>query len=96
MKDFIIPWDDRDMGTPAKEGAPVTLSVDGFDVTVPEGTSVMRAAAEAGLGARDETQAQLAAMEAAITQLLREHHAHIEGVSPGPPGAVRRPSRFLP
>ncbi|MGH1355518.1 MAG: formate dehydrogenase subunit alpha [Thalassovita sp.] len=49
MKDFIIPWDDRDMGTPAKEGAPVTLSIDGFDVTVPEGTSVMRAAAEAGI-----------------------------------------------
>ena len=50
MKDFIIPWtDDRDMGTPAKQGAPVTLSIDGFDVTVPEGTSVMRAAAEAGI-----------------------------------------------
>ncbi len=48
MKDFIIP-DDRDMGTPAKTGAPVSLSIDGFDVTVPEGTSVMRAAAEAGL-----------------------------------------------
>ncbi len=41
--------DDRDMGTPAKEGAPVTLTIDGFDVTVPEGTSVMRAASEAGL-----------------------------------------------
>ncbi|MEM5500254.1 formate dehydrogenase subunit alpha [Ahrensia kielensis] len=37
------------MGTPAKEGAPVTLTIDGFDVTVPEGTSVMRAASEAGL-----------------------------------------------
>ena len=49
MKDFIIPWDDRDMGTPAKEGAPVTLNIDGFEVTVPEGTSVMRAAAEAGI-----------------------------------------------
>ncbi|MCP5353895.1 MAG: formate dehydrogenase subunit alpha [Rhodobacteraceae bacterium] len=49
MKDFIIPWDDRDMGTPAKEGAPVTLTIDGFEVTVPEGTSVMRAAAEAGI-----------------------------------------------
>ena len=36
------------MGTPAKEGAPVTLTIDGFEVTVPEGTSVMRAAAEAG------------------------------------------------
>ncbi|EKE44862.1 NAD-dependent formate dehydrogenase, alpha subunit [Oceaniovalibus guishaninsula JLT2003] len=49
MKDFIIPWDDADMGTPAREGPPVTLTIDGFDVTVPEGTSVMRAAAEAGL-----------------------------------------------
>ncbi|MEX2519708.1 MAG: formate dehydrogenase subunit alpha [Paracoccaceae bacterium] len=49
MKDFVIPSDDSDMGTPPKEGAPVTLSIDGFEVTVPEGTSVMRAAAEAGL-----------------------------------------------
>ena len=49
MKDFIIPWNDRDMGTPARQGAPVTLSIDGFEVTVPEGTSVMRAAAEAGI-----------------------------------------------
>jgi formate dehydrogenase major subunit len=49
MKDFIIPWDDRDMGTPAREGKPVTLTIDGFEVTVPEGTSVMRAAAEAGI-----------------------------------------------
>ncbi|WP_299358842.1 formate dehydrogenase subunit alpha [uncultured Paracoccus sp.] len=49
MKDLIIPWDDRDLGTPAAEGAPVTLSIDGFDVTVPDGTSVMRAAALAGI-----------------------------------------------
>ncbi|WP_050527937.1 formate dehydrogenase subunit alpha [Pseudorhodobacter aquimaris] len=49
MKDFIIPTDDRDMGTPARSGAPVTLTIDGFAVTVPDGTSVMRAAAEAGL-----------------------------------------------
>ncbi|MAC82158.1 MAG: formate dehydrogenase subunit alpha [Rhodobacteraceae bacterium] len=52
MKDFIIPpkdFGDRDMGTPAREGAPVTLTIDGFDVTVPEGTSVMRAAAEIGM-----------------------------------------------
>ncbi|MFN4155000.1 MAG: formate dehydrogenase subunit alpha [Paracoccaceae bacterium] len=48
MKDFILP-DDRDMGTPAKTGKPVTLHIDGFEVTVPEGTSVMRAAAEAGI-----------------------------------------------
>ena len=49
MKDFVIPFDDRDLGTPAREGASVTLSIDGFEVTVPEGTSVMRAAALAGL-----------------------------------------------
>ena len=49
MKDFIIPGDDRDRGTPARQGAPVTLSVDGFEVTVPQGTSVLRAAAEAGI-----------------------------------------------
>jgi formate dehydrogenase major subunit len=48
MKDFILP-DDRDMGTPAKLGKPVTLTIDGFEVTVPEGTSVMRAAAEIGI-----------------------------------------------
>lgn len=58
MKDFVIPWDgvdgngiqdDRDMGTPVQTGAPVTLNIDGFDITVPTGTSVMRAAAEAGI-----------------------------------------------
>ena len=49
MKDFIIP-DDRDFGTPAsKSKAMVTLSIDGFEVTVPEGTSIMRAAAEIGI-----------------------------------------------
>ncbi len=48
MKDFIIP-DDRDMGTPARQGRPVTLTIDGFEVTVPEGTSVLRAAAEVGI-----------------------------------------------
>ncbi|MCF8485415.1 MAG: formate dehydrogenase subunit alpha [Rhodobacteraceae bacterium] len=48
MKDFIIP--DRDFGTPAaKSKTMVTLTIDGFDVTVPEGTSIMRAAAEAGI-----------------------------------------------
>ncbi|MFV0386258.1 formate dehydrogenase subunit alpha [Paracoccus sp. (in: a-proteobacteria)] len=53
MKDFIIPafppGGDRDMGTPATAGVPVSLIVDGVAVTVPEGTSVMRAAAEAGI-----------------------------------------------
>lgn len=48
MKDFIIP--DADFGTPAsKSKTMVTLQIDGTDVTVPEGTSVMRAAAEAGI-----------------------------------------------
>jgi formate dehydrogenase major subunit len=51
MKDFVIPFgDERDFGTPASKAATlVTLTVDGFAVTVPEGTSVMRAAAEAGI-----------------------------------------------
>ncbi len=49
MKDFVIP-DRRDMGTPeVRGGPPVTLSIDGFSVTVPEGTSILRAAAEAGI-----------------------------------------------
>jgi formate dehydrogenase major subunit len=39
-----------DFGTPAKDGpATVTIEVDGLGVSVPEGTSVLRAAAEAGV-----------------------------------------------
>ncbi|MBI1622657.1 formate dehydrogenase subunit alpha [Aquamicrobium zhengzhouense] len=39
-----------DYGTPAsKSENMVTITVDGFDVTVPEGTSVMRASMEAGI-----------------------------------------------
>jgi len=54
MKDFILPpkagQDDRDMGTPASRSLNmIMLKIDGFDVTVPEGTSVMRASAEAGI-----------------------------------------------
>lgn len=50
MKDFHIPWDDRDYGTPASKSTKmVSLTIDGFDVTVPEGTSIMRAAAEIGI-----------------------------------------------
>ncbi len=50
MKDFILPWDDRDYGTPASRATKqVSLTIDGFDVTVPEGTSIMRAAALAGI-----------------------------------------------
>ena len=41
---------DTDYGTPAGKGpALVTLEIDGFAVTVPEGSSVMRAAAEADI-----------------------------------------------
>ena len=41
---------EADFGTPAsKAAAQVTMKIDGFDVTVPEGTSVMRAAAEIGV-----------------------------------------------
>ena len=48
MKDFILP--EKDYGTPvSKSKVMVTLTIDGFDVTVPEGTSIMRAASEAGI-----------------------------------------------
>ncbi len=38
------PGPEIDRGTPARTGAPVTLTIDGVEVTVPEGTSIMRAA----------------------------------------------------
>src|SRR5262245_17846795 len=38
----------HDLGTPAAGGEPVTLDIDGATVTVPAGTSIMRAAALAG------------------------------------------------
>ncbi len=48
MKDFILP--DADYGTPAsKSKEMVTLTVDGFAVTVPAGTSIMRASMQAGI-----------------------------------------------
>jgi formate dehydrogenase major subunit len=41
---------EHDLGTPARPGAAtVELEIDGLAVTVPEGTSVMRAAAIAGI-----------------------------------------------
>ena len=36
MKDFILPavrQDDRDMGTPARQGKPVSLTIDGIRTT---------------------------------------------------------------
>ncbi|MGE0627705.1 MAG: 2Fe-2S iron-sulfur cluster-binding protein, partial [Hyphomicrobiaceae bacterium] len=39
-----------DYGTPAsRSGKTIKLTIDGFEVTVPEGTSIMRAAMEAGI-----------------------------------------------
>ena len=45
---FAIDY--HDCGTPAPRdgGAPVTVEIDGKSVTVPEGTSIMRAAALGG------------------------------------------------
>ena len=41
---------DRDLGTPARVSEQtVTLTIDGQEITVAEGTSLMRAAAEAGI-----------------------------------------------
>jgi formate dehydrogenase major subunit len=41
---------DIDHGTPARQSAvEVTLQIDGFEVTVPQGTSLMRAAVDAGI-----------------------------------------------
>jgi formate dehydrogenase major subunit len=48
MLQFYEP--EKDYGTPASTATEtVTLTIDGVDVTVPAGTSVMRAAAEAGI-----------------------------------------------
>jgi formate dehydrogenase major subunit len=42
--------DTKDFGTPKKVAdKTISLTIDGMNVTVPEGTSIMRAAAEAGL-----------------------------------------------
>ncbi len=44
----LTTW--RDLGTPKRESETlVTISVDGIDVSVPEGSSVLRAAGEAGI-----------------------------------------------
>jgi len=45
----MISIDEQDLGTPRRDSdAQVTLTIDGSEVTVPAGTSVMRAAALAG------------------------------------------------
>lgn len=46
----MLNHSDKDHGTPARESdQKVTLQIDGYDVTVPAGTSLMRAAADAGV-----------------------------------------------
>jgi len=47
MNDIRLKF--KDMGTPIGIGQPVSLTIDGKSVTVAKGTSVMRAAAEAGI-----------------------------------------------
>src|SRR5216683_2110334 len=42
---FSIDYEDRGTPAPAPAAASVTLEIDGTSVTVPEGTSLMRAAA---------------------------------------------------
>jgi formate dehydrogenase major subunit len=50
MKDLTNSMNDRDMGTPeARSETLIKLTVDGVPVSVPEGTSVMRAGFEAGI-----------------------------------------------
>jgi formate dehydrogenase major subunit len=46
---YAIDYEDFGTPAPAEAGAAVTIEVDGRSVTVPEGTSVMRAAALAGI-----------------------------------------------
>jgi formate dehydrogenase major subunit len=46
---YAIDYQDRGTPKPAQPAADVTLEIDGHPVTVPEGTSVMRAAALAGV-----------------------------------------------
>jgi len=42
--------DTKDFGTPRKSSEKlINLNIDGIDVSVPEGTSIMRAASEAGV-----------------------------------------------
>src|SRR5690606_23327575 len=47
---MLYNLNDIDYGTPASTSETlVTLTIDGVEISVPEGTSVMRAAAEAGI-----------------------------------------------
>ena len=52
--DAMLAINDKDLGTPARpDGAEVQLEIDGRQVAVPAGTSVLRAAALAGVASGD-------------------------------------------
>ena len=68
-----------DYGTPkSKATKTVTLTIDGQQVTVPEGTSIMRAAMEA---------------RHADSEALRHRHGRCVRLLPAVPGRNRRPRR---
>ncbi len=68
---------ETDYGTPARvSGAPVTLEVDGVEVSVPAGTSVMRAARAGRLQ---------------HSQAVRDRYAGVLRLVPPVPGGDRRP-----
>ena len=46
---YAIDYEDLGTPAPAIAGAPVTVEIDGVALSVPEGTSIMRAAALAGV-----------------------------------------------
>ena len=49
--------DTKDFGTPRKSSEKlINLNIDGIDVSVPEGTSIMRAASEAGVSVPNYAQ----------------------------------------
>ena len=90
MRDFILP--DHDFGTPAsKSKTMVTLTIDGARVTVPEGTSIMRAAGEAGIADRERFAAVVRAafgkrrktLRNALSGLCDEACFQAAGIDPG-------------
>ena len=67
-----------DYGTPIRLATqPVTLTIDGHEVTVPEGTSIMRAAMEAGIK---------------VPKLCATDSLNAFGVVPAVPGGDRGPA----
>ena len=79
MFDVKTLIEETDYGTPASVSEKtVTLTIDGRKVTAPEGTSIMRAAMDAGV---EDPKA------------LRDRHARRLRLLPGLPGRDRRPRR---